>query len=191
MSSHGTGIAFHRSSPEVAVLTQTVLDAVYEYQKLLHLKKTMEIAPSSGDIARTAALRRLLTGQVEGRSSRSLGTRLAQPLPVHLTVPGGFRSGELRSVSAGGLAVVVRGVPRGVRRTVVQVTDAKKQVEYVFPGRVVWGNGVVVGIAFDGLPSCSPLTGLESWSAGRWASPLGGGFSVRIERRRPSSPRVA
>ena len=172
---------------QVNELAQTLLDAVYEYQRLLHRRKALGIALDPEDSARISALRRLLAGQAEGRPSTSPGQRLEEPLPVHLTVPGGFRAGQLRSVSAGGMALVVR-VPRGVRRTVVQVSDASSGSEYVFPGRVVWSNRTVVGVSFDGPPSRSAI-GFGESPFGAWKSPLGVGFSTRIERKdRPSSP---
>jgi hypothetical protein len=129
------------------------LDLVLEYQTLVQKERTLDIPLDSVDRARLLGLERLLKGQYLGQHAGVNGTRLVEPLPVQFTVPGGFRSGELRNVSAGGMAIVTDQAPVLKMRTIVRVTDPDRAAEYVFPGRVVWLSGRVVGVAFDGLPT--------------------------------------
>ncbi len=137
---------------------QDILDAVYEYQRLFHKEESLGIALTPDEDAQRTGLRRLLRGQFAGEEgSPTRGTRLPRPRRVQLTVSGGFRAGELRNVSAGGVAVVSDDPPPPRSRSLVQVFDDERRLEFVFPGRVVWGSGRVVGIAFDGMPSREPM----------------------------------
>lgn len=143
-----------------------VLDLVFEYQHLLHKEQTLEIELDESERARLVGLERLLRGQYLGRAEPSKGTRLLEPVPVQFTIPGGFCAGELRNVSAGGVAIVTDRAPEIGTRTILRVGDAT-HFEYVFPGRVVWSNGRVLGVAFDGMPTRTLFTADDS---GAWKS---------------------
>jgi len=144
-----------------------LLDSIYEYQSLLHRSESMEIPLDAEERARLEGLRRLLRGDYLGLAANQNSDE-PRPVPVQLTVPGGFATGEVRSMSAKGMALVSnRPISEGMR-TILRVADPLRGFEYVFPGRVVWRSGRILGVAFDGLPSKTPfLVPTDSWRPGR------------------------
>src|SRR5690606_27577421 len=104
--------------------------------------------------ARMVALGQLLSGESLGRGQPPRMIRLVEPLHAQLTVPGGFASAEIRSLSGRGLALTTARKPAVGHRTVVQVVDPETLCEFTFPARVVWRSpdtGQGLGVAFDGV----------------------------------------
>jgi len=136
-----------------------LLDIVYEYQRLFHRERSLDIPLDPTERARFRGLERLLDGDyLEAASaSRHRQARGTVSLPVQFTLPGGFGSGEIRNLSAGGMSVATSTPAKIGTRTILRVTNPSRGFEYVFPGRVVWAGGRVMGIGFDGLPSRAPF----------------------------------
>jgi hypothetical protein len=145
-----------------------LLESIWEYQLLLNKDRTLDIELDSAEQAQLVGLRRMLRGEYEGFSTPQRADHESDPIPVQLTVPGGFAAGEIRSVSANGMAIVTNHPPARDTRTILRVADSRRGWEYVFPGRVVWKNGRVIGVAFDGVPTRHPfLMPSDSWRPGR------------------------
>ena len=94
-------------------------------------------------------------------------------LPVQLTAPGGFISGELRVVCAEGMLVACATPMRSGQRSILRIADAVTGVEYAVPCAVEWahvGSPSAMALRVDGAPTrmsfAIPLPGM-------WRSPLG------------------
>lgn len=135
-----------------------LLDIVYEHQHLLHKKRSldMDVSLDEADGARLLGLGRLLKGEYLGVERPGAAT-LLHPIPAQFTRPAGFGAGEIRSVSANGMAVVTAHPSSIGERTIVRIADPLAGVEYVFPGKVVWVHDNVMGVGFDGVPSKAPF----------------------------------
>jgi len=144
-----------------------LLDIVFEHQELLHRKQSVDAPLDDAENARLLGLDRLLKGEYLGVEQPSLAT-LLHPIPAQFTRPGGFGAGEIRSVSANGMAVVTSHPAAIGERTIVRIADPLAGVEYVFPGKVVWVHDNVMGVGFDGLPTRAPflLPTRTSWRRG-------------------------
>ena len=147
-----------------------LLETIWEYQQLVHKEESLGIELDEDEQAKLLGLRRLLRGEYMGavvpeRPERHEGST---PIPVQFTEPGGFAIGEIRSLSANGIAIVTNRPPLEDTRTVLRVADPRRGWEYVFPGRVVWRKDRVIGVVFDGVPTRNPfLLPSDSWRPGR------------------------
>jgi hypothetical protein len=104
-----------------------------------------------------------------------------QRLPVQMTAPGGFLSGEMRSVAAEQLVVAAARCLPEHERTIVYVADAVSGVEYALPCVVLWcqeDEPCLMGLGVDGIPTRSAFT---IPVAGMWRSPLRFGQPDRVE----------
>jgi hypothetical protein len=133
-----------------------LLDIVYEFQSLLHKQRSLDLPLDESEKARLVGLDRLLRGDYLGPRSAEM-TALLHPIPAQFTRPGGFGAGEIRSISANGMAIVTSHPGTIGTRTVVRVADPLRGVEYIFPGQVVWNDGNVMGVGFDGVPTSAPF----------------------------------
>jgi hypothetical protein len=145
----------------------SLLDVVYEYQLLRAKMETLDIPLDDGERARLVGLASLLRGEdLEGPGVNM--PRVAGPMPVQFTVPGGFAAGEIRAVGGEGFAVGTTRPPAVGMRTIVRVAEPRAGHEYVFPCRIVWTNGPMMGLAFDGVPTRTAHVppSLASWRSG-------------------------
>src|SRR5690606_22716487 len=120
-----------------------LLEIVYEYQYLLHRRQSMGLPLDDHERARLVGLDRLLRGDYMG-SGRTEMTRLLHPIPAQFTRPGGFGAGEIRDVNGNGMAIVTSHPSVIGTRTAVRIADPLGGVEYMFPGRVVWVQNLVM-----------------------------------------------
>jgi hypothetical protein len=128
-----------------------VLEVMYEYLLLLDRQTLPDMSPADSERARLVGLGRLLRGDYPSGELKRV--RVQNPMPVQFTVPGGFAVGAMRGVTARGMVVVTTRCPQVGTRTMVRVPDSDTGIEYVFPGRVSWSRGRLMGVAFDGLPT--------------------------------------
>jgi hypothetical protein len=103
-------------------------------------------------------------------------------VPVQLTAGSGFLSGDLKELTSERLVVGAVSPLTVGERTVVYIADAVTGIEYTVPCVVSWAREdepCLIGLAPDGLPSCSRFTVPKS---GLWRSPLRMGNSgERVE----------
>jgi hypothetical protein len=128
-----------------------LLDVVYEFQSLLHKQRSLDIPLDEAEKARLVGLDLLLRGD------HAEMTTLLHPIPAQFTRPGGFGAGEIRSINANGMALVTSHPSLVGTRTIVRIADPLRGVEYVFPGQIVWVDGNVMGVGFDGMPTAAPF----------------------------------
>lgn len=133
-----------------------LLDIVYEYQNLLHRQQSIGLPLGAHERARLFGLDRLLRGDYMG-SGRTEMTRLLHPIPAQFTRPGGFGAGEIRDVNGNGMAIVTSQPSVIGTRTAVRIADPLGGAEYLFPGQVIWVQNLVMGVAFDGMPTKAPF----------------------------------
>ena len=133
-----------------------LLDIVFEFQSLLHKQRSLDLPLGESEKARLVGLDRLLRGDYLGVRRLEMAT-LLHPIPAQFTRPGGFGAGEIRSINANGMAVVTSNPSLIGTRTVVRIADPLRGVEYAFPGQVVWVEGNVMGVGFDGMPTSEPF----------------------------------
>jgi hypothetical protein len=112
----------------------------------------------------------------------STDTRLPDPgqlrrddtgLPVQLTAPGGFISGDLRLVCADGLVVACARSLRPGQSCILRLADAVSGVEYAVPCVVEWthtGSPSAMALRVDGAPT---RVSFSIPQPGMWRSPLG------------------
>ena len=77
-------------------------------------------------------------------------------IPVQLTAPGGFISGELRMVCPEGIVIACRSQTTAGQRTIVRAADAIAGVEYAIPCVVAWvyaGPPGAMALRIDGAPT--------------------------------------
>ena len=94
-------------------------------------------------------------------------------LPVQLTAPGGFISGELRMVCADGMVVACATPMRSGNSTIVRPADAVSGFEYTIPCVLEWahvGRPSAMALRVDGAPARLTFAIPER---GMWRSPLG------------------
>jgi hypothetical protein len=112
---------------------RNLLEMIYEHQLLRSKEDHLQIRLDDGERVRLLGLRRLLQGEaVDPRTRRSF-MRVKLPMAVQFTLPGGFGSGEIRDLSAGGFCVATPHPPVIGTRIIVRVADPLGGSEYVFP----------------------------------------------------------
>ncbi|MEZ4254772.1 MAG: PilZ domain-containing protein [Polyangiales bacterium] len=139
---------------------QSILESVFEYQSLLARHTHLGLELDDEERARFLGLRQLLRGEWLETDDKRRGSRFPEHAQVEFTTPGGFGAGTLKDVCGGGMAVVSDVALRPGMRTVLRVQDEERASEYIFPCRIVWRAGQVIGVAFDGVPS---RTGWGPW----------------------------
>ena len=144
------------------------LEMIYEYQRLRSREVKLDIALDASERVRLMGLHRLLEGEVPDTGLRT-HARVAVPMPVQFTRPGGFEAGEIRDLSGGGFCIATPRTPEVGTRLVVRIADPDACLEYVFPCRVVWrasrGPGRM-GVVIDGVPGRAELYGDDT--SGVW-----------------------
>lgn len=86
--------------------------------------------------------------------------RTDQGIPVQLTAPGGFLSGELRLVCADGIVLACASPLHAGQSTIVRLADAVLGVEYTLPCVVLWsyvGTPSAMALRVDGAPRAHEL----------------------------------
>jgi len=99
--------------------------------------------------------------------------RTEHGVPVQLTAPGGFISGELRLVCADGVLVACATPMRAGHSTILRLADAVSGVEYTLPCVAEWtyiGSPSCMALRVDGAPARLMFAIPER---GMWRSPLG------------------
>jgi hypothetical protein len=163
-----------------------LLQMIFERQ-LLRGKEDLDVPLEPDERVRLRGLERLLAGSGPAPSQRRF-VRVAWRMDVRFTRPGGFGAGEIEDLSAGGARVRCPRPPAPGTRLVVWLEDPARGLEYVFPCAVVWrgprGRAAgVMGVRFDGVPSCGPTFGEE-------ISTHGDAEPFRGARRRRSGARA-
>lgn len=134
---------------------KNLLEMIYEYQLLRSREQHLQIELDESERVRLMGLRRLLQGESPHTISRREFVRVKLAMPVQFTMPGGFESGEIRDLSAGGFCIATPRPPAVGTRIIVRVADPLGGSEYVFPCSVVWrierGPGRM-GVVLDGVP---------------------------------------
>ena len=138
---------------------RNLLEMIYEYQLLRSKERNLDIALDDNERVRFMGLHRLLQGETPDPRQREFA-RARVPMSVQFTRPGGFETGEIRDLSAGGFMILTPRAQDVGTRVIVRIEDSETGTEYVFPCIVRWrarrGPGRM-GVQLDGVPHRSEL----------------------------------
>ena len=149
------------------------LDFMVRYWQLRARHKAVGASLTSLEQVELLSLLRLMSTDLRLPDEPGPPPRTEGGVPVQLTAPGGFISGELRLVCGEGVLVSCATPVRAGQRTILRVADAVSGVEYTVPCVVEWahtGSPSAMALRVDGEPTrmsfAIPLPGM-------WRSPLG------------------
>jgi hypothetical protein len=129
------------------------VELLYGYVSLRARQQDALLGLDAEDTTRLEGLERLLRGDGGAGAPRWV----PYPQPVQLTFSGGFVGARLVQASADGLRISGAEPPSDGARMLVHLRDARGGYDYVFPVRVHARRESYVELAFDGMPSRTPL----------------------------------
>ena len=132
-----------------------LFDILHDFQRL-RAKRVLAVPLDESEEAELEGLERLLLGDTP-RDVRRRMPRVACPVPVQLTAPGGFWHGRVENVSGTGFRIMTPCLAKVGAEVLVELLDPVRGMDYVFPCRVVWRGEGVMGLAFAGVPSRRPV----------------------------------